>query len=131
MMIGKAAVYLLVQQQMAARQAGREPRHRLARSPIPGIPGHGQGPAAAIILQQALDIGIEHGMILDRATRTPGVAAGGGDFRDPFDRRAVEGPLAHHHLEAVVVGRVVGAGDHDAAVEGQRAYGEIEHGCGP
>ncbi len=43
------------------------------------------------------------------------------------DRGAVKGALPQHHLETVVFGRVVGAGDHDPAIEAESTNGEIEH----
>ena len=44
-----------------------------------------------------------------------------------LDVRAEEGAAAEHHLEAVIVGRIVAAGDHDAAVHVELGLGIIEH----
>ena len=46
-----------------------------------------------------------------------------------LDLRAVEGLLADHHLEAVVVGRVMAAGHHRRAIGFQGIGREIEHWC--
>src|SRR3546814_11448842 len=44
-----------------------------------------------------------------------------------LDVLAEEGAALEHHLEAVVIGRIVTAGHHDAAVHAQRRRGVIEH----
>ena len=51
----------------------------------------------------------------------------GGDLAQLLDVGAEERLLAHHHLEAVVVGRIVRAGDLDAAVGVEVLDREIEH----
>ncbi len=62
---------------------------------------------------------------------------GGGDVALLLDERAQgldvgaeEARLAAHHLEAVLVARVVAAGDHDAAVDVQAEDRGVEHGRG-
>src|SRR5262249_12838099 len=47
-----------------------------------------------------------------------------------LDLFAEERLLAHHHLEAIVVGRIVRPRDLDAAVDIQVIDGEVEHGRG-
>ena len=44
-----------------------------------------------------------------------------------LDVLAEEGAVLQHHLEAVVIGRVVAAGDHDAAVDVEHGLGIIKH----
>ena len=56
--------------------------------------------------------------------------AGGGHGAEVGDLLAVERLAPAHHLEAVVVGRVVTAGDHDGAVGRQRGGGVVQHGRG-
>ena len=77
--------------------------------------------------EHPVDIGIDHVALLDRARTV-----------DPFARRpapakllnvsAKERTALEHHLEAVVIGRIVAAGYLDAAIDiCRRCFGIIEH----
>jgi hypothetical protein len=48
---------------------------------------------------------------------------------DPLNRLAGEGLAADDHFQAVVIGRVVAAGDGDAAVTAQFVSGEVDDRC--
>ena len=53
--------------------------------------------------------------------------AGLGDVVELLNLLAVDGALADHHLEAVVIARVVAGGDHHAAVGRKVEHRKIEH----
>ena len=57
----------------------------------------------------------------------PGGAERERHLPDCLDRLAVKRLAAEHDLEPVMVGRVVRAGDHDAAIDLERRRGVIEH----
>ena len=126
MVRGKGPVDLFVQQEMFARQQCREPGHDAPGRTVPGVPADTQPRPVARLLGQPRDIGV-----LDNGpgNRAPplGEPACGGERPERPDALAEERLARHHHLEAVVVGRVVRAGDHDARVEAQLVHGEIEH----
>ena len=116
----------LVQQQVPARQALRERGHGLAGGAVAGVPGNLEVPAAVIVLRQALDVAVEHRVVADLAPARLEVPR----FRDAPqvpDVVAEEGRLLEGHLEAVVVGRIVGAGHHHAAVDRQGMGRVVEH----
>ena len=50
----------------------------------------------------------------------------GEDAVDLLDRGAVDGALAEHRFEAVVIGGIVGAGDHDAGLGAQMVDRVVE-----
>ena len=66
-------------------------------------------------------------MRFDLAARPRGLAESERGRAEAADGIAVEGPAAKDELAAVVVGRVVRAGDHDAAIHAQRRRGVIKH----
>src|SRR3546814_17199685 len=70
-------------------------------------------------------IGAEQVDILDGALAL-GIGAFGGDRPERLDVLAEERPGADHHLEAVVVWRIVRPGDHDPAVGLQLVDREIQ-----
>ena len=73
-----------------------------------------------------VDIAVDHRLVGYGAV--PALPVSGGRHRaELLDVLAEEGAAEEHHLEAVIVGRIVAAGDHDAAVHGQLGLGEIEH----
>ena len=120
------AVDLLVQHDVAAGKPRAQHLHRAARRPVAGIPGHLEGPFAAVICGELLDIAIEHPIVFEAAL-AGGIVAGGGDLPEVSDVGAEEGRRPQHELETVVVGRIVRARDHDAAVGAARMHGVIKH----
>ncbi len=126
MVVREAAVDLGEQQMMLARQRRGQRLERLAGGAVAGVPDHLEGAPALEVLAQAPDIGVEHRAGRARAGAAREGAAGG-DPAQLLDALAVERLLAPHHLEAVVIGRVVRAGDLDAAVGVQLMHREVQH----
>ena len=126
---GKGAVDVGVEGDMLARQAAGDVFDRLAGGPVAGVPGHLQGRAVEVA-QQAVDVAVEDVDLLDAALAVIEVAGGGGGPQG-LDVPAIAGLLADHHLEAVVVRRIVRSGDHHAAVGVQLEHGVIQHRRGP
>ena len=116
----------LVQQHVPARQSRREPRHDAPGRAVAGVPADAEPRAGASLLGKARDIGVLDSDLGDRAPALDKVTRGGERPERP-DAFAEKGFARHHHLEAVIVRRVVRAGDHDARVEAQMVHGEIEH----
>ena len=87
------------------------------RRAVARVPDHLQLALAAVVVAQHAG-----GIVLGDVDLAVGAlgrrhhVALGGHPADLLDLRAEEGLLAQHHLEAVVVRRVVAAGDHDGAV---------------
>ena len=134
-MVGReGAVDRLVQQDVLARQRGVSASMTAPAAPLPASQATVSLRVAppSIVLQQALDIGVARPVFSRRAVAR-------GDSRpwrpcvaELLDVVAEERRLAEHHLEAVVVRRVVRAGDHHAAVERRgRRTAKYSIGVGP
>ena len=109
-------------------QGGQFLDHR-ARCPIAAIPGDLESTAGEIF-QQAGDIFIFNIDPLLRAASLSPVSAlcHGAEFQNI---RAKKRPALEHHLEAVIIGGIVAAGDHDAALDLiQYRFGIIKHRSG-
>ena len=126
-MVGRECpVDFLVQQEMFARQLRREPGHDAPGRTVAGVPADAESRPVARLLGEARDIGVLHRRLRDRAL--PGRKIAGGRKRPQRpDMRAEKGLALQHHLEAVIVGRVVRSRHHDAAIQPQVIHREIEH----
>ena len=126
MVVGEAAVDLGVEQMMLAGQLRRQLLERRAGGAVAGVPADPEG-AAVEALQQPLDIAVDHrprrGPCPRPSSQSP-AAAIAAELLDVARRRR---RCAEHHLEAVIIGRIVAAGDHDAAVDVELGLGIIEH----
>jgi hypothetical protein len=129
MVVREVAVDVAVDHVMLARQPCREDLRHVARRAVARVPHHLQRAVAAIPVAQ-------HACRVVLGDVVLAVVAGGRGRhhvavpRHPpelDDLRAVERLAGEHHLEAVVVRRVVAAGDHRGAVRLQRVVGEIQH----
>jgi len=116
----------LVQQHVPARQPRREPRHDAPGRAVARVPADAESRSFAGLLGEARDIGILDSGLGDRAPALDKVTRSG-ERAERADALAEKGFARHHHLEAVIVRRVVRAGNHDARVEAQMVHGEIEH----
>ncbi len=124
--VGEVAVDLREQAFVPAGQAGGQRLHGRAGGPVAGVPDHRERAVAVKVLDQPVEIGREH--VDPGLPALPfGVGAGPGDLPDLLDLGAVERLGAQHHLEAVIVRRVVRAGDLQAAVGAQVMHGEVHH----
>ena len=124
-MVGEAAVDLGVEQVVLAGQQGGQPLGRGPGRAVAGIPADPVG-GAVEPLEQAIDIAVENALLGNGAFALLPVA-GGGHRAHLLDVGAEKGVAAERHLEAVIVGRIVAAGDHDAAGDVELGGGEIEH----
>ena len=124
-MVGKGAVDILEQQGMATGQRAGHLGHHVARRTIAGIPGDIHC-LAVKIGQQALHIPGHDFLCRGTPVAALEIAFGGGIAQRQYVF-AKAGFLAQHHLEAVVIGRVMRAGDHDAPVRVQLVHGIIKH----
>ena len=122
----KGPVDDFIQQMMGSRQLRGDLGHGFARGAVAGVPGDGEFAPALIIAGHPGDVIVEHGPIHDAAL-TRHIVAGGGDAADFGDVVAVERIVADHEFEAVLIGRIVRARDHDAAVGFERINRVIEH----
>ena len=126
MVVREAAVDKGVEQVVRAGQAGDQPLHCRTCSAVPAVPGDLQRRHAAGRLGEARHIGVQHQGLLHRTARS----------RPPGRGRQVRQGLAmdalgpQQELEAVLVGGIMGGGDHDPAVQLQPAHGEGQHGRG-
>ena len=104
--IGEVAVDLVEQQDMLTRQPRGQPTQNLPGRTIAGIPGDLQRPLTVIVLQQPVDIGV---LDIERpfAARAFDEITGGGDVADLLDLVAIDRAFRRHHLDAVVIRRVV------------------------
>ena len=135
-MAGKTAVYSFVEQHMGPGKTLRQLRHDLAGSTIARIPCHPEfrPPRHPVISRsQGVKIRLIHSNFFHRRfltfrlfckiaprrhfTKTPNVIA-------------EEWLASQHHLESVMIRRVVGASNHDTATSLQMVDSKIEHGCG-
>ena len=106
MMIGEHPVDLFVQQNMFTRQNFCQGCHGVTRRPVARIPGHLQLFAAVVILGKPRDVIIEDRRF-NRLSVTARIRAFAGNGPQTTDIVAIKRPLAHHHLEAVIFGRIV------------------------
>ena len=125
-MRGKGSVDPLVDQDVRPGQARAQHPHRLAGRAVARVPGHPERPVAVEVPGDPLDIGIQNRPVLAR-TLAGLERPAGNDPAEPRDIPAVERAGRGQELEAVVVGRVVGAGDHDAGIGLEPVDCEIEH----
>ena len=125
MVVGEAPVDVGEQQVVLARQQLSELLDHPACRTVAGIPADPVR-AAGIACHQPPDIGVLDVIVADGAFALFPVALGA-HAAELLDVFAEERLVLQHHLEAVVVGRVMAAGDHDAAVDLQRRLGVIEH----
>ena len=111
----------------AGKTIGQAPQH-LAGGAVAGVPGDAQSSlAGAIVGEQARDIVVAAPSAL-RSCRLPaGKRPAAAIAPSAGDVGAEERLLAEHHLEAVVVGRVVRARHHEPAIDPERVDREIEH----
>ena len=123
---GERSVDLLVEQDVRAGQARAQHPHRFAGRPVACIPGDLERTLAVVVQGNPLDIGIENRSVLPRPAtgfeRSPD-----DDPAEPRDVLAVERAGRRQELEAVVVGRVVGARDHHAGIGLESLHREIKH----
>lgn len=123
---------------MTAGQKLRQPAHDLAGGAIAGIPADRE-PAdirCAEGVSQAVDIGRRDfagngAVLLDMIRPVSAVGIGWvvrrrGQSGEILDRRTEHRGAADHHLEAVMMLRVMRAGDDDAAIDIERMRREIE-----
>src|SRR6185437_306735 len=126
MMSREIAVDRLVEQHMLAGQVGGQADDGIAGGAVAGVPGYLERTLAVVVAHQTRDIGVEDAVLGD-GSGTGGKIARRRDPTETLDVGPEERLLLDHHLEAVVVRRVVRAGDHDPGIDLQREGGEIEH----
>ena len=128
MMRRERAVDRAVQHDMLAGQSGDEFCQYLTRRAVAVVPNHLQHAVAAVpVGKQARDV---VGGDVDAARRHRGFrhdVAGRRLLAQCTDLLAVERLAAEDDLEAVVVGRIVAAGDHHGTVSRQPGVGVIQH----
>ncbi len=115
---------------MPAGKPCGEPLEHGAHRAIARIPHHGKRPVPARgVLEKAGDISLAR--LIEGNKAEPSRPARHAPFcsarPELLDRRPIERLALQHHLEAVVVGRVVAAGDHHRPVIGTDGGVEIEH----
>jgi hypothetical protein len=130
MVRGEGPVHPLIDDAVPPRQAAGEEGHGRPCRAVARIPAHLELAAAAVVGGQSLHIRLQHGRLARRSLADLERALGG-DLSQPLDGRAMHGLVPQHHLEAVIVRRIVRAGHHHPAVGGQVEDGEIEHRRGP
>ena len=126
MVVGEVAVDLVEQQDVPAGQLRGQAAQDLAGGAVAGVPGDGQVAGAVIVPHHAVHIGVLDVDVLRRAFAGHIIGLRRDDAQVE-DLLAVDRTLAQHHLDAVVVRRVVRAGDHDAGRRLAVAGGEIQH----
>ena len=125
MVVGEGAVDLGEDHVVVARQPLDQHVEGRARGAVAGVPADAER-LAAIILEQPVDISLADVDFLDRAAALVPMA-GSGALAELLDLRAEHRAALQQHLEAIVIGRVVAAGDLDAAVDVEIMSREIEH----
>ena len=129
-MVWEAPIHIGIDHHVMPRQARGQRLYNRPGRAIARIPHHFQRAVPAIpILQYAVSIACRdiHGAI-----RTSGFGHHitiSGHAANLLNLRAVEGLLADHHLEAVIIGRVMATGHHRRAIGFERIGREIEHRC--
>ena len=124
-MIGEAAVDLGEEHVMLAWQQPNEAFDRRPGRAVASIPADAKG-GDRIAVDETSDIFLAHLGRADAAGTALDVA-GSREAGEPDDVLAEERPVAQHHLEAVVVNRIVAAGDLDRPVDAQRPLCMVEH----
>ena len=123
---GKGPVDRIVQQDVAAGEGARERAEHRAGGAVAGIPRHRERRLDRFC-EKARDVSAGNVGLRRLARAACAIAAGGGGLRQRLDVGAEERPPAQHHLDPVVVRRIVRAGDHHAAVARALVNGEVEH----
>src|SRR4051794_7770776 len=109
MVVGKAAVDLGEQGEVLARQPLHQPLDYGSGGAVAAVPAYPEG-LAVEALQQPLDVALDHVLVADGAGAFLPIA-GRGDPPQLLDSLAEEGAVLQHHLEAVVIARIVASGD--------------------
>lgn len=131
MMIGEGAVDLAVQRDDLGADRFQQARCDIAGHAVAGIHHHLDRAVQLHVVGDALDVGVADVALFQLARRCRGVQAAFVDALVQFgDRRSGQGLAADHDLEAVVVGRIVAAGDRHAAAGAQFVGAEIHHWSG-
>src|SRR6266849_777254 len=124
MMVRKAPVDLAVELGHLAAQAPVEPRREHAGDAVAAVDRDMERPRQLYVGGDALDIGVQH--IRSAAFSRTGLEL---LFFNPAAQLlyvlAPERVARHHHLEAVVFGRIVAAAHRDAAATAQVMRGEV------
>ena len=122
----EGAVDLLVQHEMLARQLVDDGTDRHADRAVADVPRDLELLAGLDVAQEPRRV-VGQDVLLLRLALAAFPVALARQRAQRLDVGAEERLLAHHHLEAVVVRRIVRAGDLDAAVGIEVVDGEIEH----
>ncbi len=130
MMRGETAVDRPVQDDMPARQPPRHRGDHLAGGAVARVPDHGQVARPPVAGQEPRHIG-GLDVDVDRMAVAGDPVAGRRQRPETGDIVAPEGGLAEHHLETVMVRRIMRAGDHDAGIRLQRMDRVIQRRAGP
>ena len=117
MMRRKRAVDDFVEQDVAAGKRFGQLDDDLAGGAVAAIPGHLERARAVVILCEARDVIVKDAVPRDLAAFGSRRAELERCLTDLLDRLAEERLATEHQLEAVMVGRVVRAGNHDAAID--------------
>ena len=126
MVIGKGAVHLAEQLGHFAAECAEQLRRHGASHAIAAVDGDLHGAGEFHAAGHACDIGLHQVQLPARARmRGDGRRAAVHDAREFLHVLAIQGAAAHHHLEAVVLGRVVAAGDGHARTGLHGVRGEI------
>src|SRR5690606_38648953 len=113
--VGELAVDLAVQLVHRAAQCPEQPGGRHAAHAVAAVDGDAHGAGQADVIGDLADVGVRQvGDDADARRRVQGRLDAVHGLAQGLDVVAVEGAPRHHHLETVVVGRVVAAGDGDA-----------------
>ncbi|MNM88790.1 hypothetical protein D3C81_1010130 [compost metagenome] len=131
--VGEVAVDVTEQLGRFAAQATEQVANESAGHAVAGIEGDFHRAGELDVAEDAVEVLLAHVDLLVRAG-TAGKAAGFDTLAQGLDLFAVDRLAGEDHLEAVVVGGVVAAGDHDAgggtdAVEFD-VGAEVDHGGG-
>ena len=115
-MVGEFAVDFGKQDGVGSRQVFDQAHQHVAGGAVAVVPDDVEGASAAVpILGEAGDVLFGDVDASVAAARLGHHVAGGGHGADLLDLGAEKGFSGEHHLEAVVVRRVVAAGQHDGA----------------
>ena len=127
MVVGEAPVHLAVELGHFAAQAPVEPRREHAGDAVAAVDREVHAPRELHVPGDALDIGVKH--VRFAALARAGLEIAALDARaQRLDLIAVERFAGDHHLQAVVLGRVVAAAHGDAAAAAQVMRREVGNG---
>src|SRR3990170_6304162 len=101
---------------MPAGELLKKPVERFARGAIAGVPADAEG-LAVETFEQAIDIFVENIGVGYGAALALVPVCGGGTAAERLDFLAEHRAAVQHHLEAVVVSRIVAAGDLDPTAD--------------